>query len=135
MTYRISNDLAAKPVDAATIDFEHEEVTTSAIRKLVVAEIAIYTAMAQAEAAPASPPDTNGDVQAAAVADGSRADKDSDGSGVDAGGAGVVGEAGADGGGGQDGGATGAPRDDASRPAKKRKRPFENASESHAQPE
>lgn len=132
MTYRISSDLAAKPVDAATIDFEHEEVTTSAIRKLVVAEIAIYTAMAEAEATPASPAGAQGEAPATSGADESRADKDSDGSSADAGGAAGVREAGADGGGGEESWGSGAARDDASRPAKKRKRPFETSAEAPA---
>mmetsp|Transcript_8467 Transcript_8467/g.27858 ORF Transcript_8467/g.27858 Transcript_8467/m.27858 type:complete len:252 (+) Transcript_8467:690-1445(+) len=133
MTYHISSDLAAKPVDAATIDFEHEEVTTSAIRKLVVAEIAIYTAMAEAEATPASPAGAQGEAPATSGADESRADKDIDGSSADAGGAAEVREAGADGGGGEESWGSGAARDDASRPAKKRKRPFETSAEAPAQ--
>jgi hypothetical protein len=114
MTYRISSDLAAKPVDAATIDFEHKEVTTAAIRKLVVAEIAIYTAMAEAAAPPVST-GAGGAAPGTREAEESRAEKDSDGSGAEAAGTAGGHEAGADG--GENGGGAAESRDDASRPA------------------
>jgi len=126
MSYRIASELAECPVASATIDFEHAEVTTGAMRKLIVAEIAHYTERTEAavrlhgsadlahvqRAAPAATEDTahsgnhEGDSQNASCDAVSNAGNDSATIDIESGAI-----------------------DDASRPAKKRKRPVEGTTE------
>jgi len=114
MTYRLDTKIAVRPVDAATIDFEHAEVQTAAIRKLVLAEIAHYTAVnaaarGGAEAARAEPRWAGNDLEGGDAGGSEAAAEEAEGSGSGGGGGGAGSGGGANGGdsGGSDAGDSG----------------------------